>query len=186
MTLPVNIRALVKVGFPTQVYGSGFVVVTKANGIWTVSADYTKLAALVLPVDLTQYDIAVQNITTKAFSSLTAAAFLGSIENNYREVTAAGDVTIAANDVGILLNKAAGAATNINLPAAATRNGAPVWVKDYKGDANVNNITFVMAGVETVDGFTQAQANANGRSKLTIAYGAKVFYPRVLGGWYIR
>jgi len=186
MTLPVNIRVLSKVNFPTQVYGSGFVQVTKANGRWTIGSDFSSLAPLLSPFDPTVWNMPLENFTTKQFASLSLFALLAATENVYREVTAAGPVTIGAADVGILLNKTVGAQTDIDLPTSASRNGVPVWVKDYKGDSNVNNVRFVMAGAETVDGFNQAAADANGRSKLALAYGTKTLWPRQAGGWYIR
>jgi hypothetical protein len=186
VTLPANIRINVKANFPTQVQGSGYVTLTKVNGIWTIANDYTVLGMLLPGFDPTAWFAAVENLSTKQFAVLSVAQLIAGGENTYREITAAGDVTVGVSDIGFLMNKTVGATTNINLPLANTRNGVPVWVKDYKGDSNVNNITFVMAGADTVDGFTQAQANANGRSKLALAYGTKTFWPRAAGGWYIR
>ena len=44
MTLPANIRINVRTAFPSRVKGSGFVTVSKANGVFTIGADYTQLA----------------------------------------------------------------------------------------------------------------------------------------------
>jgi hypothetical protein len=189
MTLPANIRLNVKASFPTQVQGSGYVVITKNNGIWTIANDYTILAPLAPGFDATAWSVAVENLSTKQFSTTTLASLIVSVNlttSSYREITAAGDVAVVPTDVGFLMNKLVGAATNINLPLAGTRAGVPVWVKDYKGDANVNNIRFVLAGADTVDGFNQAAADANGTSKLVINYGTKTFWPRTAGGWYVR
>lgn len=186
MTLPVAVRVNVLASFPTQVNGSSFIKVTKANGIWSIAPDYTVLAPLLPGFDPTAWFAAVENTTTKQFGLVSISQISSSLQNVYREITAAGDVTVGATDIGFLMNKTVGAATNIDLPLANSRNGVPVWVKDFKGDSNVNNITFVMAGADTLDGFTQAQANANGRSKLALAYGTKEIWPRAAGGWYIR
>jgi hypothetical protein len=109
----------------------------------------------------------------------------GTISYTYRLVTAAGSVTVTGADQSILLNKTVGAATDIVLPTSATMtNGQPITVKDYKGDANTNNIRFVVSGVETIDGFSQATADTNGTSKIDINFGRKTLYPLTSGGWY--
>lgn len=60
-----------------------------------------------------------------------------------REVTAAGAVTVAADDADIIyINKTVGAATTVNLPSAASRIKS-VTIVDAKGDAATNNITIV-------------------------------------------
>lgn len=102
----------------------------------------------------------------------------------YRTVTAAGDITASATDRVILANKAVGAATNVNLPTSASRNGIPLTVKDYKRDSLTNNITFVLAGVETIDGLAQAAANTAGLSKIDVNGSSKTLYPLTSGGWY--
>jgi hypothetical protein len=98
----------------------------------------------------------------------------------YREVTAAGDITVVANDDIIGVNKTVGAATNVNLPAAADRISAgsarPLIIKDVKGDADSNNITPVPDGSETIDGLSGADwAIVSPRDSLKL-------YP-VSGGW---
>lgn len=70
----------------------------------------------------------------------------------YREVTAAGAITVLVTDQIIGVNKTVGAATSVNLGPAASRNGVPLVIKDVKRDADVNNITPVADGVETIDG----------------------------------
>lgn len=65
--------------------------------------------------------------------------------------TTSGDVNVAAADGVIVLNKASGAATNVNLPLAANKIG-PVLVSDLKGDAGTNNITIVPTSPETIQG----------------------------------
>ncbi len=102
-----------------------------------------------------------------------------------RQVTAAGSVTVGPADTVILLNKSVGAPTTINLPSSASRAGIPVTVKDLKGDAATNNITFVPASGETIDGFSAAAAAANGIALIDIDYGKKTLSPLTSGGWYI-
>lgn len=95
---------------------------------------------------------------------------------SYREVTSAGDITVAGGDDIIGVNKASGAATNINLGLASARSGKPITVKDIKGDAASNNITFVFSGGELVDGMASLVIATN--------YGWFTLYPRT-GGWYL-
>lgn len=185
MTLPVNIRINVRAPFPARVVGAGFVVVSKVNGIWTISVDYTQLAPLLISADIQGALVAVYDPATKQYNTLTVAQVIATGINTYRVVTAAGPVTIGPSDVTILLNKTAPAATNINLPASASRNGVPVTVKDYGGVAQANNITFVPAAGETIDGFTASQAAANGAALINVNYGKKTLFPLTSGGWYL-
>lgn len=66
--------------------------------------------------------------------------------------TAAGDVTVT-NESQVIVNKASGAATAVNLPDAdALLVGQTIIVKDGKGDAATNNITVTPAAAGTIDG----------------------------------
>lgn len=92
-----------------------------------------------------------------------------------RTVTAAGDITVSATDHYVIVNKTVGAATNANLPAAASYGGGKVTIKDGKGDADSNNISIVPNGTETIDGSNTALV-------ISSAFG---FYSliAVTGGW---
>lgn len=184
MTLPANIRVNVIASFPTRVQGSGFVTLAKANGIWTVGIDYSLLGTPI-PINVpTNKAVAVFDLTTGAYNLTTVATLIQAAFGNYRMVTAAGDVTVLTTDTTILLNKTVGAATNILLPLSAARNGVPIKVKDYKKDANANNITFVLSGAETIDGLLQAAADVAGVSKIDINGDEKTLYPLTGGGYY--
>lgn len=74
----------------------------------------------------------------------------------YREVTAAGSITITTTDEVVAVNKTVAAATSVLLPAASTRSGLVLIIKDKKGDADVNNITPVGNGGELIDGLAAA------------------------------
>lgn len=95
----------------------------------------------------------------------------------YREVTAAGNITVGADDSIIGVNKTSGAATDVALGLSSARNGHPVTIKDVKGDAATNNITFTFAGGETCDGLSSSSFTIN------VNYGSRTFYPRT-GGWF--
>jgi hypothetical protein len=185
MTLPANVRVNVSVPFPSTVTGAGPIVISKNQGIWTVSLTIVQLAQLSTGFDPTTKLLLVYDQLTGSFVQTTVANLIAAGLNTYRIVTAAGDVTILATDQTILMNKTVGAATNINLPTSGSRGGVPITVKDLKGDANTNNIRFVMSGAETLDGFSQATADTNGASKIVTNYAKKTIYPLTSGGWYL-
>lgn len=66
--------------------------------------------------------------------------------------TAAGAATVAATDECLVIKKTVGEATSVNIPAAAARNGVDVIVKDGRGDADTNAISFSFSGSENCDG----------------------------------
>lgn len=113
--------------------------------------------------------------------TINLAGQVGTAAATVRMVTAAGAVTVANADEVILLNKAAGAATNVNFPKASDYTGNGISVKDIKGDAATNNITPVFDGAETCDGAPGSDFVIN------INYGeAGVFRPLPSGtGWYL-
>lgn len=60
-----------------------------------------------------------------------------------------------------LLVDTSGGPITINMPAASTRNGVPLTVKDDSGNASTNNITINLNGAETVDGLAPWLVNAD-------------------------
>lgn len=97
-------------------------------------------------------------------------------------ITAAGAVTVAADDEIILLNKTVGAATSVNFPDAASYIGRGISIKDIKGDAQTNNITPVFNGGQLCDGLAGTDFVINWN------YGDQgVFRPLPSGaGWYLH
>lgn len=185
MTLPYALTVNAQFPFPSTVKGSGPVTISKANGIWTVGLTIAQLPPLMVGADQTTKLILIYDQVTQSFLQTTLSALFASVIGSVRIITVAGDVTVLSSDVNILLNKTVGAATNINLPASASRNGMPLLIKDYKGDANINNITLVPSGVETIDGFSGAAAAANGLAKITTNLNKKIIYPLPTGGWFL-
>jgi len=183
MTLPANIRVNVRAPFPTQVKGSAFVGVSKANGIWSIVPNYLSLAPDVI-VTPTQV-LALQDSITGAWSYITAAGLVSAALSTYRIITAAGTVNVLSTDVILLLEKSPSGPSTINLPASATRQGTPVIIKDLTGDANTNNNTIVPSGSETIDGFSASAAAANGVAVMSVDYGSMTLYPLTSGGWYL-
>jgi hypothetical protein len=186
MTLPANIRINVGSPFPSQVVGAAYITVAKANGLWTITPNYSLLVALASVANPAIKEVVIYDPTTGIYNTITLSQLsVIALSGTYRMVTIAGDVSIVTSDTTILLDKTVGAATNIDLPTSLSRAGVPVTVKDYKGDANINNITFVPAAGETIDGFSAAAAAANGLALINIALGKKTLYPLTSGGWYL-
>lgn len=129
--------------------------------------------------------IILQELRRDLSSLLNSGLWGQPVAGAARIVTAAGDVVAADGDTTILLNKTVGEPTNINLPPALSRAGRPITVKDYKGDANVNAITFVSWTGETIEGFSAAAAAANGVAVISFSHGKKTLYPLISGGWYL-
>ena len=185
MSLPAALRVNANLNFPATVRGSGPVTIAKANGIWTVGFTIAQLAPMPAGDPATRL-VLIYDLTTQTFMQTTISNLIATATSGLRIVTAAGAVVIVATDQTILVNKTVGAATDINLPTSASRAGVPVIVKDYKGDAGTNNIRFVANGVETLDGLSQAAADAIGLTKITMGYGTRGAYPLSAGGWYFR
>lgn len=184
MSLPANIRVNTQAPFPSRILGLGALVLSKNNGIWTFSLDYTKLAdapSITSYQEVMVYDAALK---TYALVNLLDATSAGT--NVYREVSGGGSIEVRSTDVVLLVNSNSGnTATSIILPPSATRNGTPITVKDLVGDVNTNNITFVPNGTETIDGFSAAASAANGVASIDINYGKKTLFPLTSGGWYL-
>lgn len=64
-----------------------------------------------------------------------------------RTVTAAGAITVTADDEIIIVNKTVGAATTVNVDWST--QAKPLTIVDGKGDAAINNITIVPAPGQT-------------------------------------
>lgn len=189
MTLPANIRVNVAAVFPSRVRGSGPITIAKANGIWTIGFSFVTLGNITVPPipDYPTDYILVYDSVAQLYFRMSLAAFAAAASGtNYRIVTAAGAIASLSSDGTVLVNKTAGAATTYNAPTSASRAGLPITLKDYKGDANTNNIRFVMAAGETLDGQSQTAADAAFSTIIDINYGAKTFYPLTAGGWYTK
>lgn len=106
-------------------------------------------------------------------SEIDQTLAFGALE--YREVTAAGAVSINPTDCRVGINKAVGEATSVVAPLAADRGVLPLTIKDIKGDADSNPITITFTGGELCDGL----------SSLVISnpYGWVTIYPRT-GAYY--
>lgn len=103
--------------------------------------------------------------TTRASVSATTGNFNGILTTssgqvrNVRVVVASGNVTMATTDDLVVVNKTTGAATVVNAISSPT-TGTVHCVKDGKGDAATNNITFTPAA-GNVDGSATYVLNQN-------------------------
>lgn len=182
MASPVNIRVSAPFPFPALVVGNAPIKLTKANGIWTISLDVADLTAHVPSVsDLgSEYWIVYDALHNTFFKVLLST--LGIAGSRLQRSATASPIVVAGNDQIINFNINAGSPT-CALPAAATRNGAPLMFKDVGGHAAAHNLTFTTTGGETMDGI------ASGSVAITTNYGWLEFTPFNDGvnvGWSMR
>jgi hypothetical protein len=156
-----TVRFKVLAKFPANVVGAIAITVDKANGAYTIRTDYT------LPSELLTFDPSAKFVLVYdragQFYSVVSLAALFTGAQTVQIITAAGDVTVQPNDGLIILNKTVGAATNVNLPAAALKVG-DVKIVDWKNDSDVNNITLVPNGTEKINGLTGWKLAGQGAS----------------------
>lgn len=92
-------------------------------------------------------------------------------------ITAPGPITLTSADRLVLVNQTIAAAITIHLlPSPAT--DLEVQIKDYKGDAGINNITINTTDSSTIDGAASQLININ-RGSLDL------YYSHSLGNWSI-
>jgi hypothetical protein len=144
-SLPYNVRVNVNVPFPALVAGATGIKVTKANGIWTIAADYTAFVQSGFVSDPTNTFSLVWNSVTGLFTLVQIGAV-----NNLKVVktlTAAGPYTSLPTDDVLIVNQTAGAPFTVNVDWSTRQK--PLRVVDGKGDANTNNITITPAAGQT-------------------------------------
>ncbi len=90
-------------------------------------------------------------------------------------VTTGGTFNLTAANLGDILVDV-NAAVTVQLPAASTRSGFSASVVDIGGFADVQNITILPHGAETIIG----QASLT----ISVAYGGYTLWPIPTGGWY--
>jgi hypothetical protein len=176
MTVPENVRINLSAPFPTQVQGSGPVTISKQLGVWTVGFSTTKLGALSLNLDPTTITFLVYSSGTGTFYNITLAALSGQFFAT-RVVTAAGNIPVTPSDRVLLVAQTVPQAAYVILPAAASRNGTPLTIKDLAGVAAGFPLTLLPNGAETIDGQLSVPLNSN--------YQALTLYPIATGGWWI-
>lgn len=181
MALPKRIRVNVRAPFPAQVSGSGFILVNKASGIWTISHDYTKLAAFVGTVIPANMQFAVRDAGTGAYDLVTLAALSQAAQiRTQRSVTVAGDFPIQATDSILNVNTTA-AALACTLPQASTRAGRSLTFKDVGGSFLTHNLTITPFAGDTIDGAASFVMSLNRQSVTLVP-----FNDAVNTGWAIE
>jgi hypothetical protein len=178
MTLPPSVRVNVGAPFPARVQGSGPVLVTKANGIWTISLNISGIAQQTPPSAKypTDFFLIWDSVAQSWFQ--VPLSFLSTLvaARTQRLVTAS-PIVIAAGDQ--VLNCNIAAAATCALPTAASRNGVPLTFKDL-GQAGIHPITITPNGAETIDGAANFVMTIN-RQELTLV----PFNDGTNTGWFI-
>lgn len=139
--------------FPAAIKTDAFITVASANGIYTLSADYTRLDPSPL-IDPSATLIAIWDENSNSWKSGSLSSLIAQAGAIDQHITAAGPVSVLPNAGTVRVDQAVGAAITINLPAAASKT-CPVLVADWKGDAGTNNITIVPNGTEKIQGKSQ-------------------------------
>lgn len=75
MGLPATVRVNTTVNFPSLVFGTGPVSVTKNNGVWAIGLTANSLGALSPGFDPSSKKLIVQDATTNAWSTMAFSAF---------------------------------------------------------------------------------------------------------------
>lgn len=95
-------------------------------------------------------------------------------------IAGAGPVVVLADDGLIILNKTIASATSIILPDVALRNGLPLVIVDWAG--NAGDITLTPSGAELIMGLPQAVLASTGQGAGSAA--AVTLLPSVdINGW---
>lgn len=177
---PANVRVTALFPFPASVAGAAPIVVTKNNGIWTVSLNVPGLAISVPPIGNfpTDYLIVYDSVAQTTFRMPLTA--IGSIVGGraQRSVTAS-PIVIAGTDQ--ILNCNINVAAACALPAAATRAGMPLTFKDVGAQFGAHNLTITPNGAETIDGAASLVLSVN-RQGVTLV----PFNDGVNSGWAIE
>jgi hypothetical protein len=145
--MTIQLKVLPK--FPSNVLAASFLTLTKANGIWTVGVDYSKIAPIGL-FDPSVEKFPVFNSLDGSYALISLASLINASQTT-RVITAPGDVAVAVTDGLIILNKTVSQTTNVNLPASALKIGK-VKIVDWKGDSASFPITVNCAGSDKLNG----------------------------------
>lgn len=145
MSPPNVIRANVRGPFLTRILPTGFITLTKANGVWTIGFDVSSITELPVAMisDRTAVEAMLYTPATKAFNVVTLSDLHGVLAAQVSKyVTATADVTIADGETSdtIEIDNTSGAAISVYLPTATVRK-APLTIVDVGGNAGTNAIT---------------------------------------------
>lgn len=145
----VKLKALVN--FPANVVGRTGITVVKSSPNYFLDLDYTgfQITPTVAAPDIPNsynliWDEAKHTFAKVPFALQTTAGIA-------RVITAAGDVTVAATDVLIILKKTVAADTNFILPPDIDKIGS-VKIVDWNGIADAHTLSIVPNGTEKING----------------------------------
>lgn len=158
MTLPPSIRVNVGAPFPARVQGSGPIVITKLNGVWTFTFSVASLVAqtpppVKYPTDfLIVYD-SVANTSFKMPISAVLAARVAVADVNYA----------VTGTEGIIAYTSITATRTITLPAANTfAPGRKLFIVDESGSATTAiTINVTPNGTDTINGLNATRTIVN-------------------------
>lgn len=146
--------------FPSAVFGSGAITVTKVAGVYTISFSISVFGSVTPPAaDYPTDFLLAYNSTTSAFFKVALSNLGVGGQRVQRSVTAS-PIAVAATDQIINFNINAGSPA-CTLPASSTRNGVPLTFKDAGGHAAAHALTISAAGSETIDGLASVPINTN-------------------------
>lgn len=127
-------------------------------------------------IDISASYVGQASITTVGTLTALSVSGLSTLSSGQivktRVVTAAGAVTVTATDYIVIVNKASGASTVVNLPAAGSATGQVYIIKDGKGDAASNNITLTPAS-GNIDGAATYVISTNYNSTTIVDNGTQ-------------
>jgi hypothetical protein len=149
MTLPANIRINTSLPFPAIAKGSGPVLVSKVNGIWTVGLSFAILAVQSPPPANFPNDfVIVYDSVANTFFKMPLS-LLTSLPQPQRSITSSAQLPIVVTDSVININ----AVTDLTpiVPLASSRLGAPLTFKNLPGS---HTQTLTRTSPDTIDGAT--------------------------------
>jgi|SRR5215472_5469057 len=113
------------------------------------------------PTDLVAVSIFVPNkFGPNVGGWTTYSAQLGNVFSGNNQRQTDGPI-ISVLDTDFVINCALSAAAQLQLPAAASRQGLPIIIKDVRGNFQTFNLTVVPSVGERIDGQTQVLLSIN-------------------------
>ena len=177
MTLPASIRVNVRAPFPARAQGSSFIVVSKANGVYTIKPNY-QLLTQAPGLTATQI-VAVYDTATGVWTYVPTSALQAPAAQTSRTPIADASYSALITDRNIAYTSITGPRT-VTLPSATSYpQGTLLTVFDESGSCSPTNTITIAAGasntingatvpavIETAYGYMSMQTN--GATKWTI------------------
>lgn len=186
MTAPSVIRINLNAPFPTLVTGSGPITITKVNGVWVAALTAAAMGVQTPPAQnyatdfVLVWDSVAKQWIQVSFAALITAAQVGASARAQRSVTSAP----AVQSTDSIINFGLSAPASINLPAFATRLGAPLTFNDASGTFGANPLTVVPNGADTISGIYTNASPLVLRSPLSVTT-LVPYNDTVNSGWFL-